>query len=105
MKIEKVVYMDPTASAEWKTIDEVKTMTSAVCVAVGQVVHECPTFIRIAGSYSSYMDDVTQFADVNCIPKGCVLRRVTIHEENYSLEDYVEKNTNGKVTPIKPTKN
>lgn len=71
----KITFYDPTGDSGWHTEDELDEFTPEECVIEAYVFNKGKKFITTFASYSkSKGTDELAFADVNAIPRGCIIQ-------------------------------
>ena len=76
---QMIIWEDITSSEmPWMDRAEACELKPATIMSVGVVVNETDAFLTLAGS----MGTDGEIGNVNCIPKACIRRRVTLSQPN-----------------------
>lgn len=76
----KMIIWDDITSSEmpWMDQSEASELRPAMILSVGTVVNETDEFLTLAGS----MGTEGEIGNVNCIPKACIRRQVTLFQSH-----------------------
>ena len=76
--IVKVEYYDPTVFNNWEERLESEKETPFLCIAIGEVVNDSGSFLRLA---AMRCDENDTFSCRMVIPKGCIVSQKELKGE------------------------
>ena len=96
----QVMWEDATSHCEWKSLEEAKSDTPAICFTEGYLIEKNNRYCTFVMSFNE-----NDIGDQMIIPTSCIRTMKKVGTKTFSKKDFEYKDKARKTTPIKSSKN